>query len=146
MKPVIKIGSVKAYVILGFVLASIIVLSCKKTDNTVLVKPAVAIKPAENVTRTTATIVANVVPNTDGTSVSFEYNSSENSTWVAKTLPLTFKGKDSVKVTFDLSDLKVGTDYSFRVKATNAVEQLPAMKVSFQLMQSPIMMEIFITL
>jgi uncharacterized protein (TIGR02145 family) len=82
-------------------------------------RPVVAIKPAEKVKLTSATIVAKVIPNEDDTKVSFEYKTTDTD-WMIKELPLTFKGKDSVTVTFDLPDLKLGTVYSFRVRAINA--------------------------
>jgi len=59
--------------------------------------------------------VSKVVPYEDNTKVSFEYKTAEFN-WILKELPLTFKGKDSITVTFDLSDLKLGTVYSFRVR------------------------------
>jgi uncharacterized protein (TIGR02145 family) len=82
-------------------------------------RPLVTIKAAEKVTLNSATVVAKLVPNEESTKVSFEYKTAD-SNWLLKELPLTFKGKDSIKVTFDLSDLKPGTVYSFRVRAINA--------------------------
>ena len=102
----------------------ILLISCGPDSNILpdppvtYTKSAVAIKPAEKITMTSATVVAKIVPNENGTTVSFEYKST-NIDWANKAVPLTFSGKDSVTVTFDLSDLKLGTVYSFRVRATN---------------------------
>ena len=76
-------------------------------------------QPATNVTKTSATVVANVLPNEDGTKAAFEIKEKSQSTWSTYALPLTYNGKDTVKVTFDLFDLKVGTTYDFRLKAVN---------------------------
>ena len=83
------------------------------------VKAVAIIQPAVNVTKTSATIVAKVLPNEDGTKAAFEIKASGESTWGSYVLPLTYNGKDTVKVTFDLFDLKVGTTYDFRIKAVN---------------------------
>lgn len=81
-------------------------------------KPVVVIDPAENVKISTAKLTASVVPGQDNTSVSFEYQTT-NSSWKSQTLPSKFSGQDSVKVTFDLSDLQANTLYNFIVKAAN---------------------------
>jgi len=108
--------------ILAFLILSMIAVSCSKKDAIppvpVYTKAVVVIKPAEKVTQTSATVVAKVVPNEVGTSISFEYK-TVGTVWASVTLPTTFSGKDSITVTSDLSDLNPGTDYSFRVKATN---------------------------
>ena len=83
------------------------------------VKAVAIIQPAVNVTKTSATVVAKVLPNEDGTKAAFEIKASGESTWGSYVLPLTYNGKDTVKVTFDLFDLKVGTTYDFRIKAVN---------------------------
>jgi len=83
------------------------------------VKAVAIIQPAVNVTKTSATVVAKVLPNEDGTRAAFEIKANGQSTWSTYDLPLTYNGKDTIKVTFDLFDLKVGTTYDFRIKAVN---------------------------
>jgi len=83
------------------------------------VKAVAIIQPAVNVTKTSATVVAKVLPNEDGTRAAFEIKANGQSTWGSYVLPLTYNGKDTIKVTFDLFDLKVGTTYDFRIKAVN---------------------------
>ncbi len=102
---------------------SLALISCGKKDpapepEPVYIKAVVLIKPAEKVTQTTATLIARVVPNETGTSVAFEYRTT-GTNWATFNLPTTFSGKDSITVTYDLSDLKSGTWYGFRVKAVN---------------------------
>ena len=85
----------------------------------VCARPVAIIQPAINVTKTSATVVAKVLPNEDGTKATFEIKAGGQSTWSSYALPLTYNGKDTIKVTFDLFDLKVGTAYDFRIKAVN---------------------------
>jgi uncharacterized protein (TIGR02145 family) len=115
-----------AFVVTLFMAALVSCTSRDKEDSELVtppkplyLKPVVTIKPATDVTITTAKIEAEVVPNEDGTMVSFEYKNSTDGTWSEKNLPTTFSGKNNQKVTFDLSDLKANTEYNFRVKALN---------------------------
>ena len=121
MEVLLKSNSLKA--ILALFIFSVFAVSCSKKSDLpdpipVYTKAVVVIKPAEKVTQTTATVVARVIPNENGTSISFEYKNAGTS-WASVTLPSTFSGKDSITVTSDLSGLNSGTEYSFRVKATN---------------------------
>lgn len=122
----------RAYV--AFFLLVLVLASCKPSLEPdpvpVYTKSAVAIKPAEKITMTSATVVAKVVPNENDTKVSFEYKTAESS-WTVKDLPLTFSGKDSITVTFDLSTLKLGTEYSFRVKANNVAGEVVSSESKF---------------
>jgi len=135
MKATKSILDLRAY--LAFVVFSVVLLTSCNPSNNILPDPpvtytksAVAIKPAEKITMTSATVVAKVVPNENDTKVSFEYKAAE-SDWSVKDLPLTFSGKDSVTVTFDLSTLKLGTEYSFRVKAKNAAGEVISSESKF---------------
>jgi len=73
----------------------------------------------EMVRMTSAKLVAWVTPYFNNTKVNFEY-SEDRINW-KHTLPTIISGNDSVKVTFDLLDLKVNTEYSFRVTTLNSV-------------------------
>ena len=86
----------------------------------VVFQPLVDIQSAKKITLTTATIVAKVIPNDTATTISFDYKILGGD-WITKMMLLKYSGKDSVTVTFDLSDLKPQTDYSYRVKATNRI-------------------------
>ena len=119
--------SLFAYPAIAF-LSLITFLVCTSCDGPVTPEPPepeppklafVITEPATNVTKTSATVVANVLPNEDGTKAAFEIKEKSLSTWSTYALPLTYNGKDTVKVTFDLFDLKVGTTYDFRIKAVN---------------------------
>lgn len=122
MKVLFKTKGFKA--ILALFIFTGLAVSCSKSGTTpdppvvTYVKPAVAIKPAEKIAMTSATIVAKVVPNEAGTKVSFQYKEGV-SDWATVALPNDFSGKDSVTVTSDLISLKSWTEYSFRVVASN---------------------------
>jgi len=83
-----------------------------------LPKPVIKIKTAESVKISSATLIASVIPNLSNTTISFEYQTA-NSAWQTKTLTTSFSGSDSLKITFDLSDLQANTLYNFRVRASS---------------------------
>jgi len=114
MKEKIFFYDLRAY--LAFVAIMILSFSCCPEEYYLL--PTVVIKPADNVKMTSATMVASVKPNENGTQVSFEFKKAVSGAWT-KTLPLTYGGQDTVNLTSDLSGLETGTEYSFRVKASN---------------------------
>jgi len=93
--------------------------------------PAVVIKTIEKVTLTSATVTAKLVTNENDTQVSIEYKTS-GSDWLVKSLPSPFNGKDSTTVTFDLSDLKLGTVYSLRVRAKNIAAEVVSSDSQFE--------------
>ena len=102
------------------------VTSSTSSFTTGVPKSIIKIKSAENVKISTAKLMASVIPNQPNTIISFEYQTT-NSAWQSQTLPTSFSGTDSVKVTFDLSDLQPNTEYNFRVKAVNrAGEEISA--------------------
>jgi uncharacterized protein (TIGR02145 family) len=111
-----------------FLIALISLFSCTSCD-TVSIKSQVTISNAENVTTTSATVVAYVVPNGDAT-VSFQYQAN-NSAWVTKSLPSKFSGSDKVKVTLDLYDLQPSTLYNFTVTSVNAAGSVTSSVSSF---------------
>src|SRR5680860_315361 len=78
---------------------------------TALVKSVVAISPAENVTETTAKLVAYVIPNEKNTKVSFEYKISTEANFHPQAVSGTYTGTDSIKITFDLSNLTANSEY-----------------------------------
>lgn len=78
-------------------------------------EPVIVIKPAENITISTAKLVVMTIPWQDNVSVSFEYQVAGHS-WQSQSLPNKVSGTDSVKVTFDLFELQANTQYNFRVK------------------------------
>ncbi len=104
----------------------------KPTLAPLAVKPAVAIKAATNVEITKATLVAKVVPNENGTTVSFEYKTQAASTWTAVSVSGTLSGKDSVEVTTTPNNLVANTDYVYRVKATNIAGETISSESRFQ--------------
>ena len=119
MKATRDFGILKA---IAFITTVFFLISCDPKDEPVPVvkttKASVRIGIAQDVKLSSAKLTAVVVPNEDNTSVAFEYQTT-NSTWSTKVLPTKFSGKDSIKVTFDLSDLQLNTVYSFRLRAVN---------------------------
>ena len=69
--------------ILAFFILSMFAISCSKKEALPPVptytKAVVVIKAAEKVTQTSATVVARVIPNEVGTSISFEYKNAGTS-------------------------------------------------------------------
>jgi len=119
-----------------FILALSIALlfcTCAKEIPIVLkpVLPAISIKPAIDIEITKATLVAKVVPNENGTTVSFEYKTLAVSTWATVPVSGTFSGKDSVEVSVALTALVANTEYSYRVKATNVAGETISSEAKF---------------
>ena len=106
-------------------LVAILLFACKPTSDgpndppdPTLVKPVLSIASAINITDSTAKITAWVIANEDNTQVSFDYKTG-SSAWKTNTLPTTFAGKDTIKVSFDLAKLTASTNYTLRVRASN---------------------------
>jgi hypothetical protein len=102
--------------------------SCEKKEAPPA-KPSVTIQQATNVTITSATLAAVVVPNEDGTTVAFEYKNQSGATWSSVPVSGTFSGSDSVLVSLNLSNLTKNTEYVVRVKATTLVDKPLAPKL-----------------
>lgn len=75
---------------------------------------------AENITLTSATLVAFVIPKENETELFFEFGSASNSV-VFSTMPVTgkFSGYDTIRVSVEVQDLKPAEKYYFRLKAVN---------------------------
>lgn len=116
MKARITTNSLRIYMI--FAIAATLLLGCSKPNDPIiepLVKSVVVIKTATNVTKTSATISAVVIPNEE-TTISFEFSSLDND-WTTRSLNLSYNGKDSVLVSLNLDNLTPNEKYQFRVKA-----------------------------
>lgn len=85
---------------------------------------------AEKMTKTSATLVAWVTADENST-VSFHHQ-AENEAWQHYTLPTSFNGLEPVKVTMDLSALKVNTKYLFSVSMKNKKGEISSDTVSFR--------------
>jgi len=94
--------------------------------------PVAVIKPAINVGLNSATLVAKFIPNGDNVTVSFEYKTKESTDWVTNTLPTKYSGKDSIKVTLDLSNLTLNTEYNVRIKVVNKAGTVTSDVTSFK--------------
>lgn len=118
MKAIRKIGMWKAIAFLT-VISLFSCTSCDDPIPPVLNKAIAVIQPATNVKINSATVVAKITPNEDGSKAAFEIKESAKSTWSTQVLPLTYSGKDTIRVTFDFYELKANTSYDFRIKVVN---------------------------
>lgn len=93
----------------------------EKIFNTIPIDKAKIIAyPPEKVTKTTALLKAAVVAGIEDTAtVSFKYSIKGENKWQTITLPQKFFGTDTVKLQFDLSDLKSNTRYQVRFEVDN---------------------------
>ncbi len=133
MKAIRNFGILKA---IAFITTVFFLISCNPQDEPVppVIKKnlsVVKIGQAQDVKISSAKLTAVVIPNEDNTSVAFEYQTT-NSTWSTKVLPTKFSGKDSIKVTFDLSDLQANTVYNFRLRAVNTAGDTVSTSSSFK--------------
>jgi uncharacterized protein (TIGR02145 family) len=114
MKTTARIGMWKAIAFLTIISC---LFSCSSCDPEVEIKPQVTIGVAENVTDSSATLVAYVTPNGEA-EVFFSYQAN-NSAWLTTKLVSKFSGNTAIKVSFDLKDLQPGTNYQFKVESSN---------------------------
>lgn len=83
-------------------------------------KAKIFVYPAENVEGTTALVRADVIAGIeDNAIVSFKYSVKGSGNWQTIILPQKFFGLDTVKLKFDLSDLKKNTRYIMRWEVSN---------------------------
>lgn len=86
---------------------------------TEFVKPEVFLVQANNVTETTALLTGSFKANEAKTKAYFEYKTVNETSYHKKELSGYHTGVDSIKVTFNLSDLATKKTYSFRLIAEN---------------------------
>lgn len=100
-----------------FLAVAIFCLSCEGCEEP-LMKPQLEVQ-VESVADEAATIVASLLPNQPGTKISWRYK-EEGSTYSSpRTLPTQFDGSDTVKVDWQVTDLKANTTYTLEVVASN---------------------------
>lgn len=78
----------------------------------------IGLRKATEVKLNSAKLTAWFIPNQPETEFTFEYKNA-NTDWASHTLPTKFSGTNSIKVFFDLKDLKENTEYTFRTRAKN---------------------------
>lgn len=113
MKAIVKIGMWKA---IAFLTVVSCIFSCSSCEPEFGYKPQITIGQAENVSSSSATLVAFIVPNGEA-QVSFSYKAGD-SDWFKSILPGMVSGDKKIKVTLDLSDLEPGTEYQFKVETS----------------------------
>ncbi|NCP85264.1 MAG: hypothetical protein GW823_10325, partial [Bacteroidetes bacterium] len=88
---------------------------------------------AENITLTSATLVAFVVPREDETELVFEFAPAKNSV-VFSQIPVTgkFSGYDTVRVSVEVNKLNPAEQYYFRLKAINPGRETVSVEKSFE--------------
>jgi len=130
MKATRKFDMLKA---IAFMVVVIFFSACNPVEE--LLKPIVTIGSAENVSYTSATLVANIVPNGEAT-VTFMYQTA-NAAWITKTLTSKVTGDKSVKVTLDVTDLQSSAICNYKVSASNSVGSTPSSVSSFSTIAIP---------
>ena len=118
-----NVGSWKAIAFLAAVISMTFCSSCE--EEVPLIKARVVISATQNITDTSATIIATIVPNQNNTEVILRYRVSGayqgvGSDWKTQMLPEKISGTEPREVVFNVSDLKPFTYYNFEVIATNA--------------------------
>ena len=113
----------KAIAFLAAVISLTFCSSCEEVEPPV--KATVLVSPAQNITDTSATIIATVTPNRENTEVLLRYQVSgayqgSGSDWKIETYPEKLSGKEPRELVFNLLNLLPFTYYNFEVVATNA--------------------------
>ncbi|MDD3079696.1 MAG: fibrobacter succinogenes major paralogous domain-containing protein [Paludibacter sp.] len=116
MKANRKFGMWKA---IAFLTVAISIFSCTSYEPEPLVKAQIIVNATENITESSATIVATITANQDNTDVLLRYQAN-GSTWKIKPFQIKLSGTSSQRITFDVSDLQPSTSYNFEVMASNA--------------------------
>jgi len=115
MKAICKIDLLKA---IAFMVVVLFFTACNPDEDPIALKPIVTIGTAENITTTSATLVATVVPNGDDVTVFFSYKvSGSSSVWTTANVTTKFSGNTSSKVTVDVTGLQPNTKYDFKADA-----------------------------
>lgn len=88
---------------------------------------------AENITLTSATLVAFVIPKEDETQLVFEFAPAKNSL-VFSEIPITgkFSGYDTIRVSVEVNNLNPAEQYYFRLKAINPGRETMSGQRSFE--------------
>ncbi len=107
----------------------IAIAGCKHDEP--LIKSVVSIQSAENVTTTTATLVALVTPNQESTNITFEYRPTADPIWKSQVMTEKLSGSVAIKVTAELKDLVPNTQYAYRAKALNAAGEVISSTITF---------------
>jgi uncharacterized protein (TIGR02145 family) len=87
----------------------------------------------ENITLTSATLVAFVIPKEDETELIFEFAPAKNSV-VFSQIPVTgkFSGYDTIRVSVEVNKLNPAEQYYFRLKAVNPRRETVSVQRSFE--------------
>lgn len=102
------------------VFLAVVIISCVACEGCEepLMKPQLEVR-VESVTDEAATIVASLLPNQPGTKISWRYKEEGSAYSSPRTLPLQFDGLETVKVDWQVTDLKANTTYTLEVVANN---------------------------
>ncbi len=107
-------------------------LTTNATIPPVLVMPIVIAKQATNVKFESATISAIVIPNQSSSIVSVDYRQINDAEWTGKVLGSDYSGADSIKVSLELSALKLNTIYEYRIRVENKAGKVVSDTLSFK--------------
>lgn len=99
---------------------AVVIISCIACEGCEepLLKPKLEVS-VENVADETAVVIASLIPNQPGTSISWRYKEAGSAYSKPQTLPTQFDGLETVKVDWQMSGLKANTTYTLEVVASN---------------------------
>jgi uncharacterized protein (TIGR02145 family) len=93
--------------------------------------PSVTTFAATNITATSSTLKGTVNANYASTTVTFDYGLTTDYGSIASANPSLVTGNTSTDVSADISNLKAGTTYHFRVKAVNSLGTVYGIDMSY---------------
>lgn len=112
-----------------FLTIVLVLFACKPPEEPLL-KSVVSIRTAENVTTTSATLVAMVTPNEEST-VTFEYRPISSQAWISKSVTEKLSGVTAIKASVELDNLVPSTQYIYRVKSLNIAGEVISSTITF---------------
>lgn len=125
----IKITLPQIYIL---TLAAVVInfTSCKKSGET-STKPASVIKEATYIGQKWATLQGVVNPNNNSVVINFEFDSSATVTRTLKATPASLTGNTNTVVFANVTGLRTGTQYSYRLKVASSTETVTSRDTSF---------------
>ena len=116
----------KALTLIG---VTMLLFACKQPDEPLL-KSVVSIRSAENVTTSSATLVAMITPNEES-NITFEYRPSSSQNWLSKVMTEKLSGTTAIKASVNLDNLVPSTQYIYRVKSLSLAGEVISSTIGF---------------
>jgi hypothetical protein len=100
-----------------------------------LVAAVATIGPAENITRTSATLIGYVTANEKGTTVAFEYRTDKENFYRTLKMKGFYTGTSPQKVIGVVNDLMPGTNYRYRLRPANKAGSIASREAYFSTLE-----------